>query len=398
MVDAWGGPGDAADDRSQDKREAERAAALATAQVFGAGLQKVADEIGARTGQDKLSVRRVEALSHERLSMFKEAPQTTDGRKAEPPPTYHFMTVHRYVNGTTIAPEDFIDLLAWASEGVLGPEKFHELRALRQQALAASLSDPYKLESALFDKEELRKELTASVARIAQFEDTERAAHRRVQELRVLLGRADQDQQSRRTLLEELERLDSDLQGHRKVYELALDRQARLRTELEAARNRAAELTPQQVHDVDEASRHAGEVEGEWLRLDAGTRGLQAQIADLTEQLRAKDVEIALHTGLRARALRALAQIANWLALTAASAAGLWIASLWAQDFALPRPVGLRVVALLVCSQVQLVGFILLVGAVILVGGCYIALWSKALDRELFEYRSVALRGCSIPF
>ncbi|MEV6683967.1 hypothetical protein AB0N28_01235 [Streptomyces sp. NPDC051130] len=150
MDDALGGREPDADERSEARREAERAAALAAAQALGAALQRVADEIGKEAGLEKLSVRRLEALSHKRRSVFDATPQTTDGRKAEPPPTYHFTTVYRYVNGMTIAPEDFIDLLAWASDGVPGPEKFRELRKLRQQALAASLSDPHRLENALF--------------------------------------------------------------------------------------------------------------------------------------------------------------------------------------------------------------------------------------------------------
>lgn len=400
MDDVLDGQGPGGDERAENEREARRAAALAAAQTFGEKLQEVANEIGAREGLERLSVRRLEALSHKRLSTFNKAPHTTNGRKPEPPPTYHFTTVYRYLNGTTLAPEDFIDLLAWASNGVPEQEKFQKLRALRQDALAASLSPQHNLENALFrlknavgHTEELRKELTASITRIAQFEDTEQAAQRRVQQLRTLLGRADQDQQTRRTLLEELARLDADLKDHRKAYELALERQARLRAELDAARKRAAELTPQQVQDVAKATRHAGEVEVEWLRLDAGTRGLQAQIADLTEQLRAKDQEIARHTGLRARALTALVQIANWLALTAASATGLWIASLWADDFALPQPVGLRVLALLVCSQVQIIGFLLLVAAVILLGALCMAVWSAVLNKGPFNsYRPLAVK------
>ncbi len=369
--------------------DAEGLADVSAAGAFADALKEAAENLG------PLSLRKLHQLSQQRHPDGARRP----GHRDDGPHSYHWTTVRRYLAAESIAPEDFIDLLAWISASALNPlapDMFTALRALRQKALAESPNAEDRLEHALHNLSEsdfltdrLRRDLADSADRIADYADAEDAIHRRVQQLRTVLdGPATDEPQARRNLLEELARLETGLREHRGAYDLALERQARLRAQLDTAQANAAgrsEMTQEQALALTAAADHAKEIEASWLRKDAETRGMQSQLAELTRQLRLKDEQIARHAALRARAIRILARVTVWLVTVLSGAAGLWTASLWAGGFALPGPAHLRVPAFLLCSAVLAVGAVLLVlplGFATLIGAE--RLWTKVSEDEPF--------------
>ncbi|GAA2285867.1 hypothetical protein GCM10010415_65110 [Streptomyces atrovirens] len=367
------------------------------ARVFGTELGEVMKEFGEARGEG-LSLRQVEALNTERRHEY-AADGGKKGSEAKKPLSYDHTTVRRYRSGDGIAPEDFIDLLVWIGNRLSTPlsgKRVAKLRGLRQEALKASANPAHRLENALFELEEadltmgsLRKDLAAATARTAEAEQTLHAVHDRVVAMSASLdANSAADAEDRRTLLDELGHLGAELDRHRAEFDRSLTHQARLSAQLASLRA----VTADQQRKLAAAVRSATEMEADQQRAAAEARAAHSLVAELRQRLHTTELQVAEHTGVRARAVKALAQVATLAVLTCAAAAGLWSASWW-EGVILPQPAGQRILALVVTATVAtFVGTVLgaLVTAVAIGGFGF--LWSVLRNREPYGRAPVAAR------